>query len=236
MLKKVKKIPNHIAIILDGNRRWAKAHGKPFYEGHALGKKNVMKIIKNCQKRGIKYISIWALSIDNLMKRSKEELDFLMRLYNEGFADILLDEDIYKDEVKVRVIGKWNFLPDFVKKSIKKAMEVTKKYDKMHLTILLAYNGTTEMIDAIRKIVSKVTPKSKITKEMIKENLYTKDLPPVDLLIRTGNHTHLSAGFMMWDIADSHVYFSEKLWPEFDNKELDKAITDYQKRDRKFGI
>ena len=159
-MSKKSKIPNHIAIILDGNRRWAKAQGKPFYEGHAFGKKNVIKILKQCRKMGIKYVSLWALSFDNLMKRSKEELSFLMKLYDEGFMDFLNDEDVHKDEVRVRVLGRWNLLPNFVKKTIIKAMEVTKKYDKLNLTVMLAYNGTTEMIDAVRRIISKAKPKS----------------------------------------------------------------------------
>lgn len=232
------KIPKHVAIILDGNRRWARAQGLTILEGHKQGKDTVKKILDISAKMGIKYLSLWGSSIENLLKRSKKEVDYLIRLYEDGFYDIIDDEIVHRHQVRIRVLGEWRkYLPEFVKRIIYKVIKTTKKYNGLHLTFLLAYSGTAEMLEAIGKIAKKVRNGTiKITNKLIKQNLYSHELPPVDLVIRTGGEPHLSTGFMMWDIKDAQLYFSKKHWPEFDEKELKKAVREYQRRERRLGI
>jgi tritrans,polycis-undecaprenyl-diphosphate synthase [geranylgeranyl-diphosphate specific] len=232
------KIPKHVAIIMDGNRRWARAQGLTIFDGHNQGKETVKEILDISTKMGIKYLSLWGSSIENLLKRSKKEIDYLMKVYEDGFSDLFDDEGIHKNKIRVRVLGKWRkYLPEFVKKIIYKAIKVTEKYNGLHLTFLLAYSGTSEMLEAVGKIAKKVRNGTmKITNKLIKQNLYSHELPPVDLVIRTGGEPHLSTGFMMWDIKDAQLYFSKKHWPEFDEKELKKAVGEYQKRERRLGI
>jgi undecaprenyl diphosphate synthase len=145
-------------------------------------------------------------------------------------------EDIHKNEARINVIGKWQEqFPEGLKKVIKECVDKTKKYKNYYLNFLLAYNGDDEMVEAIRKIAKKCKSGARITAQAIKENLMTKDLPPVDLLIRTGGEPHNSAGFMMWDVANAQLYFSEKMNPDFGPEDLREAVLDYGERGRRFG-
>ncbi|MBM3257915.1 MAG: di-trans,poly-cis-decaprenylcistransferase [Candidatus Nealsonbacteria bacterium] len=229
-------IPKHVAIIPDGNRRWARKKGLKAWIGHQQGTKGFEKILEKAKELNISYITFWAGSWDNLTKRPKKEVDFLFKLYKEHFERIVKDKEIHKSKVKVNVIGRWReILPKKVKEAINKALVATKNYHNYFLTFLLAYNGTDEMQDCIKKI-SKLN-KKKINKSLIKENLWTKDLPPVDLLIRTGcdDDPHSSAGFMMWDTAYSQFHFTKTFFPDFNPKEFEMIIDDYSKRERRLG-
>jgi len=231
------ELPKHIVIIPDGNRRWAKKRGLLPWQGHLAGVKAVEKVLKAAADIKIPYLTIWVGSFENLTKRSKIEINFLFKLYKTYFSKLAKDKRIRQNEVKINVFGRWREIaPQRAKESIEKAINLTKNYNKHFLTILVAYNGTDEMIEAIKNILNlSKTKKIEVTSDLIKENLWTKDLPPVDLLIRTGGEPHNSTGFMMWHTADSQLYFTETLWPDFEEKEFKRAIEEYSERERRFG-
>lgn len=233
-----KKIPNHVAFIMDGNRRWAMNHMMEAWKGHENGVLTVKEIIKEAVRLKILYFSFWGSSLDNITKRSKEEVAHLFKIFKNNFIDLAKDKDIHQNKIKVSVFGRWRELfPQDVKDAIEQAIEVTKEYNEYFLNIFLAYSGIDEMEEAVRKISEKAreNPKIKITAETIKEYLFTKQLPMVDYLIRTGGSPHLSGGFMMWKTADSQLFFSDKNWPDFKAQDFRLAIEEYGRRQRKFG-
>jgi tritrans,polycis-undecaprenyl-diphosphate synthase [geranylgeranyl-diphosphate specific] len=232
----IEKIPEHVAIIPDGNRRWAKKRGLQPWVGHQVGAKKFEKILEKALKLEIPYLTFWGGSWDNLTKRPKLEIKFLFKVYGDWFKKIAEDERIRKHEVRIDFLGRWKeILPVETKKIIEKAKEATKDYNKHFLTFLIAYDGRDEMMDCIKKIAK--SPKVKINDKTIKENLWTKNLPRVDLVIRTGceNDPHMSAGFMMWDTAYSQLHFSKTLLPDFKPEEFEKIIRGFSGRERRFG-
>jgi undecaprenyl diphosphate synthase len=230
------KIPNHVAVIPDGNRRWAKARGMKPWEGHEFGAKNTEKIIRRAFKIGIKCLSFWGSSLENLKKRPFQEKRALLGIYERYFKQLLDSKEIHENEVKMNFIGKWEEqFPERLKKVIKECLQKTKNYKKCFLNFFLAYNGDDEMLEAVKSIAKKHKLGAKITGDTIKENLMTRDLPPVDFLVRTGGEPHLSAGFMMWDIANSQMCFSQELYPDFNEEKFEKAIGEYDKRERRMG-
>lgn len=235
----MKNIPNHVAVIPDGNRRWARKRGLKPWIGHQEGVNDFEKILEKVLELKIPYFTFWGGSWDNLTKRVKIELNFLFRIYTNQFKRILTDERIHKNKVKVNVLGRWReVLPKETRQAIEKALKATENYNQYFLTFLLAYNGTDEMIDCVQKIANFAKQKSaKVTEKLIKENLWTKDLPPVDLIIRTGcqGDPHNSTGFMMWDTAYSQFHFTETLFPNFTPKEFEEIIEDYSKKERRLG-
>ena len=235
----MKNIPTHIAIIPDGNRRWARKRGLLPWLGHQAGTKALEKILDKALQLKIPYFTFWGGSYDNLTKRSKTEVNFLFKVYTDRFRKVLKDERIHQNKVKINVLGRWReILPKATKEIIEKAIEATKNYKNFVLTFLIAYDGTDEMLDCIQQIAKKTAGNPiKITKDLIKENLWTKDLPPVDLAIRTGcqGDPHLSAGFMMWDTTYSQLHFTQTFFPDFGPKEFEKIIEDYSKRERRLG-
>jgi len=229
-------IPNHVAIIPDGNRRWARGKGMKPWEGHEVGAKNFEALIKHSLKKGIKCLTIWGSSLDNLTKRPLEEKKELLEIYKRYFKRLLDGEEIHENEVQVNVIGRWEEqFPESLKSIIYEAMEKTRHYKKRMLNFLLAYSGNDEMIETIQKIHDKYGEGVKITSEIIKENLMTKDMPLVDFLVRTGGEPHNSTGFMMWDLADSQYYFSPELFPDFTDEKYEEALEEYARRQRRFG-
>jgi undecaprenyl diphosphate synthase len=236
----MKNIPKHVAVIPDGNRRWARKKGLAPWIGHLRGSKTLEKILEKSQELKIPYFTFWGGSWDNLTKRAKIEVNFLFKVYTEQFKRVANDKRIHQNKVKINVLGRWKeILPKKTQEVIEKAIEITKNYKNYFLTFLLAYDGTDEMLDCIQKIAKLANDKPiKITKELIKENLWTKNLPPVDLVIRTGceGDPHNSAGFMMWDTIYSQFYFTKTLFPAFSPKEFEKIIEDYSKRERRLGV
>lgn len=237
MPKQLQNIPIHVAIIPDGNRRWAKEKGLKPWDGHDAGAKNLEKVLRENLDLGVKYVTFWGSSLDNLRKRPLREKKALLDIYRKYFLKLTDSEDIHKNEVRVNVIGKWeDQFPETVKKIIRKCMARTGKYQKFFLNFLLAYSGDDELVEAANSLIEKCKGKVKrITAKMIKDHLMTRDLPPVDLLVRTGGEPHMSAGFMMWDLRDAQMYFSPVLWPDFDEKKMREAIEDYSRRARRFG-
>jgi undecaprenyl diphosphate synthase len=226
----------HIVLIPDGNRRWAKRKGMLPWQGHVEGAKILERILKKAWELKISHFTFWASSLDNLKKRPKKEVNTLLSLYKRYFEKLLKEKKIFEEKVRVNVFGRWKeFFPQSLKNLIFKITEKTKANNNYFLSILVAYNGTDEMLDAIKRIKRKNY--SVVDEKVLKENLWTGSLPPVDLIIRTGceNDPHNSAGFMMWHTAYSQFYFTKTLFPDFTEKEFEKAINDFLTRERKFG-
>ena len=227
-------IPNHIAIIPDGNRRWAKAQRLNAWEGHAEGSKRFWDIADEAYAQGVKYLTLWAGSYDNLKKRSKIEVNFLMELLKTEVLDPKLRERFHQNKSRVCIIGEWKeFVTD---KETLKAVESleaeTAQYTENQLTLLFGYDGQREMLAAVNSLVKEGEG---VSDESLRAALWTAELPDVDLVIRTGGEPHWSAGFMMWLTANSQFYFTEQLWPDFKKDELKKALDDYDGRERRLG-
>ncbi|MDH4330356.1 MAG: polyprenyl diphosphate synthase [Candidatus Moranbacteria bacterium] len=235
-MEEIINIPNHVVVIPDGNRRWAKSKGLNPWEGHEEGAKRTEDIVREASRMGVKNLSVWGSSLNNLTKRPLMEKKALLDIYRKYFKKLIEDEDVFETQTKINVIGRWREqFPAPLKKVIEDCIEKTKEHKERTLNFFLAYNGDDEMIETVKKIVEKVNDSSKVTAELIKDNLMTRELPAVDFVIRTGGEPHWSVGFMMWDIANSEFYFSEKLYPDFGKDAFEEAIRDYSKRGRRKG-
>ncbi len=228
-------LPKHIAIIMDGNRRWARNKGLPVSLGHKEGAKTLEKIVRYANKIGIKYITVYAFSTEN-WKRTTEEVTALMNLFQSYLDDYSKRAD--SENIKVKIIGNREGLSDKMQKSIEKCMERTKDNTGIIFNIALNYGGRDEIVGAVRNIAEKIQNNEMkiedITEQTISDNLYTKGQPDPDLLIRTSGEIRLS-NFLPWQLVYSEFVFVEKNWPDFSEKDLDEAIEEYQKRNRKFG-
>ncbi len=225
----------HIAIIMDGNRRWAKNRGLAPKMGHREGAKTLEKIVKYANKIGLSYITVYAFSTEN-WKRDKEEVDELMRLLKKYLDDYAKKAD--SQNIKVNVIGDFSVLSFDLINSINNVMEVTKKNTGITFNIALNYGGRSEILNAVKNIVKEVRDNNlsidSITEEIISKNMYTKDQPDPDLMIRTSGEIRTS-NFLPWQLVYSELYFVQKNWPDFNEKDLDMAIEEYNKRTRKYG-
>lgn len=229
-------VPNHVVIIPDGNRRWAKQRGLEPWKGHFAGAENTEKLLRKALKMGIGCFSMWGSSMENLKKRPLAESRQLLKVYEEYFTKLLHSSDIHDYQVKINFIGRWEEqFPQSLKKILHDCLEATKNYSKNVLNFFLAYSGDDEMVEVVKRIAEKsISPKS-ISAKTIKENLMTHNLPEVDYMIRTGGEPHLSSGFMMWDTANAQLYFSEKYYPDFGVSEFEVAIKDFARRSRRLG-
>lgn len=229
------KMPEHIAIIMDGNRRWAKAKKLPIKAGHKEGAETLKKIVRYANKIGIKYITVYAFSTEN-WKRSEEEVSALMLLLESYLESFFKEADT--ENIVIKVIGDITALSEKLQKNINRAVERTKNNTGTVLSIAINYGGRNELVTAVKQIASKVQDGSlkveDISEETISDNLYTKDIPDPDLLIRTSGEIRLS-GFLTWQVVYSEFLFIEKLWPDFTEQDLDDAIKVYSNRNRKFG-
>ncbi len=228
-------LPKHIAIIMDGNRRWAKNKGLPISLGHKEGAKTLEKIVRYANKIGIKYITVYAFSTEN-WKRTEEEVSALMNLFQNYLDDYSKRAD--SENIKVKIIGSKKGLSEKMKKSIEKCMERTKQNTGITFNIALNYGGRDEIVNAVKSIAEKIEKKeisiNEITEQTISDNLYTKNQPDPDILIRTSGELRLS-NFLPWQLVYTEFIFVEKNWPDFNEEDLDNAIKIYQKRNRKFG-
>lgn len=234
----MENLPKHVVIIPDGNRRWAKKKGLPAFFGHRQGAKALEKIYKTALDLGVENLTVWGTSVDNVLKRSPKEVKFLMKLFETYFKKLAKKKELQKDEIRINVLGRWKeFFPDGTKKAMQAVIDKTRHYNKRQFTFLMAYSGLDEMTEAIRKISNHKSQNSKleIDGNLIKKNLWTKDLPSVDLVIRTGGEPHWSSGMMMWDIANSQFYFTETLLPDFSVAEFEKALENYARTERRMG-
>ncbi len=231
-------MPQHVAIILDGNRRFAKRLMKKPWEGHNWGAKKVRELMKWCSEKKLHYITLYSFSIQN-MERPKKEFEFLMKLFEREFKEIAKpDHEVHEYGIKVNVIGRINLLPKNVRDAIKSAENATKNYNNYFLNLALAYGGQEEITDAVRKIAKDVAANKIKTKQinenLIRKNLYAGDIPYPDMIIRTGGEKRLS-NFLLWQCAYSELFFIDKMWPEITKKDFFKALKDFEKRKRRFG-
>lgn len=237
-MEKMENLPKHIAIIPDGNRRWARKKTLAAWMGHKKGSESLEGLLEVLIDFKIPYFSFWGSSKDNLVKRPQEEVDYLLQIFKEEFDKLAKSERVHQEKIKIDIIGDWrNQMPPDVKMSMENAIEKTKDYDCYFFTFFIAYSGTDEMVETIKRIAAlkSADPELVIDSALLKQELLTKDLPAVDLLVRTGGEPHNSDGFMMWDVADSQYVFSELLWPDFANENLIEAIEEYSSRDRRRG-
>ncbi len=229
-------IPKHIAIIPDGNRRWAVEHGKKPWIGHEEGSKRIEEIIEIAWESGVKCLSIWGSSQKNLTKRPFRERKALLDIYNIYFKRLFSSEEIKKKDVKISVFGCWrDKLPIDLARKIQSGIENTRNNKTLNLNFFLAYDGDEEMISAVKKIIASGVKVEDMSRDILKRNLLTYELPSVDYLIRTGGEPHLSTGFMMWDTADAQLYFTDKYFPDFCANEFKEALEEYTRRKRRHG-
>lgn len=227
-------IPQHVAIIPDGNRRWAKARNLEPWEGHQAGAKNTEALIRTAQELGIKELSIWGSSLENLTKRPLEEKLGLLKVYTQTLEEVLTSEEVESGKVQIRFIGRFrDIFPKPLLEIISKLEEKTKNNTEYFLNFFLAYSGDDDMLSAVEKLVA--AGKTPVTKEDMKGALMTRELLPVDYLIRTGGDPHLSTGFMMWDTANAELFFTDILFPDFGKEAFIQAIEEYKDRARRGG-
>lgn len=224
-------IPKHIGIIMDGNRRWAKEKGLPTLEGHRRGYEKIKEVGDWCSARGIKILTIFAFSTEN-WQRSKEEVEYLMNILHFGLTKELHEFD--KRGIKLKIIGRREGLPEKVARARDEAEKQTAGNTSGLLQIAINYGGRPELVDAVKKIVTRDVPAEKINEEMIEQNLYTAGVPDPDLIIRTSGEQRLS-GFLLWQSAYSELYFCSKYWPDFREQDLDETLNWYAGRGRRFG-
>ena len=228
-------MPKHIAIIMDGNRRWAKAKGKPASFGHKEGAKTLEKIVRYANKIGLKYITVYAFSTEN-WKRAEDEVSALMLLLQNYLDDYSKRAD--SENIKVKILGDITAFSQGMQKSIINCMERTKNNTGVNFCIALNYGGRNEIVGAVKKIAQEVKEGkidiNQIDEKIISDRLYTTEIPDPDLVIRTSGEIRLS-NFLPWQTVYSELLFIEKNWPDFTEEDLDNAIIEYQKRTRKFG-
>lgn len=227
-----KHIPKHVGIILDGNRRWAKRNGITSFEGHKRGAEVFKEVSVAAFEQGIKYLSAYVFSAEN-WQRTEDEVSYLMNLIVKGVEKYL--DEFNNKGIKIVILGCRDKLNAAVLKSIGRTEQKTKNNKNGTLAICLNYGGHQEIVDAVNKFFTNNPDKNTISVEDLEQNLYSPYIPPVDLLIRTSNEQRIS-GFMLWRIAYAEFVFSEKLWPDFSEDDLIKALQEYKNRQRRFGV
>ncbi len=241
-MKKTNKenLPKHVAIVPDGNRRWAKKRGLPALQGHWKGAEKTKEQVQVAFDAGLECLTLWGGSYGNLTKRAKTEINNLFKIYEKYFKELLNNKEIYKHQIKVSVLGCWKEL--LSKSGIKAAQDLiqaTQNHQERWLNFMIGYDGQDEMLEAIKRIAKQAKGKKiiKVTEDLLRKHLWSGFLPPVDLLIRTGsqNDPHNSAGFMMWNCSNSQLYFPKGYYPDFGKKEFIQAIQEYQRRERRLG-
>lgn len=234
-MEEKKKIPQHIAIILDGNGRWAKKRHMPRNMGHAQGSKAVERVCEDAYKMGVKYLTVYAFSTEN-WSRPQEEVDALMNLLRSYMKDCIKISK--KNNMRVRIIGDKTRLATDIQESIQALEEASKDNTGLHFQVAINYGGRDEIVRAVKKVTEKVNAGEltvdEITDEVIAAHLDTAGIPDPDLLIRTSAEQRIS-NFLLWQLSYSEFYFPEVLWPDFSKEDLEKAIDFYNSRERKFG-
>ncbi len=230
-----KRLPRHLAIIMDGNGRWAKKRGMLRVFGHENGTKTVRTTVETCARLGIENLTLYAFSTEN-WNRPKLEVDTLMKLLVSSLKKEL--GTLQENNIRLNSIGSLDMLPETARKSLMEVIDMTKNNTRMTLTLALSYGSRDEILQAVRAISVKVKNNlilpDEINESTINNHLYTHNLPDVDLLIRTSGE-HRISNFLLWQIAYAEMYFTDVLWPDFSEKELYDALADYQKRERRFG-
>jgi undecaprenyl diphosphate synthase len=226
------RIPAHVAVVMDGNGRWAQRRGLPRTDGHAAGEEALFDAVEGAEQLGVQWFTAWAFSTEN-WRRPPDEVRFLM-----GFNESLLvrrRDELHERNVRVRFIGRRDWrVPRRVLRRMDETVEMTRRNTGMTLTMAFNYGGRAEIIDAVRSLIEAGTPASKVTEKQVRDHLYAPDMPDPDLVVRTSGEYRLS-NFMLWELAYSELVFTDVLWPDFRREHLFDAVREFQGRDRRFG-
>ncbi|MDO8515345.1 MAG: polyprenyl diphosphate synthase [bacterium] len=224
--------PKHVAIIMDGNRRWARARGLEDFEGHKAGSENLEKIVEEAVKLGIKTLTVYALSTENLHERAKREITAILGLIASGFKTKF--KKLAKNGVRLTILGDVNGLPKNIQKIIRSLADLYIEKESIRVNIALNYGGRNEMVTAIKNLIKDGIKIDELNEKVVHDHLYTAGQSDPDLVIRTGGHFRVS-NFLLWQTAYSEFYFSKKLWPDFSGKDLKTAVTWFKNQKRNFG-
>ena len=228
-------VPRHVAVIMDGNGRWAKQRGRPRLFGHRAGADSLRAILRACRDHGVEYLTVYAFSTENWV-RPQDEVSGLMSLLKTFLKKD--EHELHENQVRLRVAGRIQDLPKAVRAELERVMEATKNYEKGHLILALSYGGRAEIVDAVRVLAAeakagRIDP-AKIDEKAIAARLYLPDVPDPDLMIRTSGELRLS-NFLLWELSYSEFYFTETLWPDFREADFAKALEEYARRQRRYG-
>lgn len=228
-------IPRHVAVIMDGNGRWAKQRGQPRLFGHRAGAESLRAVLRACRDHGVEYLTVYAFSTENWV-RPKDEVGGLMSLLKTFLKKD--EHELHENQVRLRVTGRIEDLPRSVRTELERVMEATKAYTRWHLILALSYGGRTEITDAVRAIARKVKtgelePEA-VDETVISRHLYLPDVPDPDLMIRTSGELRLS-NFLLWELSYAEFYFTDTLWPDFREAQFAEALAEYSRRQRRFG-
>lgn len=235
-----KEPPQHVGVILDGNRRWSARRGLPRSFGYRVGAERVEELLEWCREFGVKTLTVYALSVENLQNRSREEVEELLGILEEKLRELARSEKVHRYRVRVKAIGKLQLLPESVRRAVEEVEKATENYGDLYLNIAVAYGGRAEITDMVRKVAEKVKAgllrPEEISQKVVEEHLYTSHLPKQepDLIIRTSGEERLS-GFLLWQVAYSELVFLDVMWPDFRKIDFMRAIRVYQSRERRFG-
>jgi len=230
------KLPKHVGLIIDGNRRWAKSRNLEVNFGHLVGYENLKKRLFDFFEAGIHYLSLYILSLENLRKRSAEELEYIYKIMIKA-VDTVVNESIVKDDkVKFDIVGRLSLLPPTAKEKIQQLINFTKDHDQNFINLCIMYDGHEEIVDAVKKIVNDGIKPEKIDAKLIKDYLYTRNFPALDYIIRTGMDDGARiSGFLLWDSSYAEFKFRNDLWPDYNKEMVIQDLLDYTKRSRRMG-
>ncbi len=237
-LKKIaeNKLPRHIGLILDGNRRWAIEKGLSANKGHLAGYETLTKMLQRFFEVGIRYLSIYALSLENVKKRTPEELKFIYKLIMKAVERVKVEPIVVEEKIRFNVIGRLSLLPAEVKAKIDELIEFTKGHDKGFVNLCILYDGQAEIVDAVKRIIIAGEKPEDVDEKLIKTYLYTKDFPEVDYIIRTGMSDGARiSGFLLWDSSYAEFKFRNDYWPDYDEEMMIEDLNDYVNRNRRKG-
>lgn len=229
--QEILRLPTHVAIIMDGNGRWAAKRGLPRFAGHQAGTENLRRVIRACTEFGVKYLTLYAFSTEN-WGRPKEEIDGLMHILSD-VIDRELDE-LHKEGVQLRHLGHLEALPETLRDKVRNAIKLTENNSRLILSLAFNYGGRDEIVCAFREIIAEGIPPEDITHEVVSQHLFTAGIPDPDLIIRTSGEMRVS-NFLIWQGAYSEWFVTPTLWPDFGQDELHKALVEYSHRDRRYG-
>lgn len=230
------KLPKHVGLIIDGNRRWAKNRNLEINFGHLVGYENLKKRLFDFFEAGIHYLSLYILSLENLRKRSAEELEYIYKIMIKA-VDAVVNESIVKDDkVRFDIVGRLSLLPPTAKEKIQQLINFTKDHDQNFINLCIMYDGHEEIVDAVKKIINDGIKPEKIDAKLIKDYLYTRDFPALDYIIRTGMDDGARiSGFLLWDSSYAEFKFRNDLWPDYNKEMVIQDLLDYTKRSRRMG-
>ncbi|MFO8017565.1 MAG: polyprenyl diphosphate synthase [Promethearchaeia archaeon] len=235
-LAKNGNLPKHIGLILDGNRRWARERGIDINMGHLEGYRTITNILKSFFKAGVRYLSIYALSLENYHKRSQDELAYIYKMIKRAVGQVKEEPIIKEEKVKFNVIGRWQLLPQDVQEKIKEVKEYTKRHNNAFINLCLMYDGQAEIVDAVKKIIKDGVNPEAIDKKLFKKYLYTENFPELDYIIRTGMEDGARiSGFLLWDASYAEFKFRNEYWPEYNETMLIEDLKEYSRRNRRKG-